>query len=452
MFANKNILKEVSGIFTGNIAAIFLGFLSGVVLSRVLGPELKGVYTTLLVVPGIISSIIMFGSRPSVIYHAGKKIFSNEQIISAVFFLWLTSSIVGVVLFLTAYWFILDKVYSILMIVLVIFYIPVKLFIAHSGSIFLANLKFRKANMLKWLTSLLTLITIFIFVYIFRLSVTGAIVGLTLASVIVLVITAVIISKDYGFKIHYNKNIISKIFKMGIVYALALFVIQLNFRADILVLNLLSTKEEIGVYSVGVSVAEKLWQLPFAIGVVLISHSAATNNIPEMVKDVSRLLRLAFLIIFAASIVLYFISPWIMPLIYGKAFERSALVVQNILPGILFFVIVRIISSSMAGIGKPWIILLIFIPTLILNIILNFIWIPEYGCIGAAWATNVSYIIGSIVVLIAFARITKTQIWSVIRYNKEDFKFFKGIRERKKDGVSSITHDTENITQESNYE
>ena len=443
MFANKTILKEVSGIFTGNIAAIFFGFLSGVILSRVLGPELKGIYTSLLVVPGIISSIIMFGSRPSVIYHAGKKIFNNEQIISAIFFLWLTSSLVGIVLFLAAYWFILDKVYSVLMILLVMLYIPVKLFITHSGSIFLANLKFRKANMLKWLTALLTLITIFLFVYVFRLSVTGAIIGLMLASVIVLIITIVIISKDYGFKIQYDKKIISKIFSMGIVYALALFVIQLNFRADILVLNLLSTKEEIGFYSVGVSVAEKLWQLPFAIGVVLVSRSAATKNIPEMVKDVSRLLRLAFLIILAASIILFFISPWIMPLIYGKAFERSALVVQNILPGILFFVIVRIISSSMAGIGKPWIILFIFIPALILNIILNFLWIPEYGCLGAAWATNVSYISGSIVVLIVFARITKTPVWSIIRYNKEDFLL---LRKRKKNDVAGITEDTEDIT------
>ncbi len=432
MFADKKILKEISGIFAGNIASLFFGFLTGIILSRVLGPELKGVYTTLMVVPGIISSFIMFGSRPSVIYHTGKKIFSGEQVISAVFFLWIISCITGIILFLAAYWLILDKVYTLLMIALVILYIPIKLVITHSGSIFLANLQFRKANMLKWLTSLLTVVMVFIFVFIFRLSITGAIFGLITASAIVLIITVVLIGKESGLKIHYDKKVISQIFSMGIVYALALFVVQLNFRIDILILNILSTKEEIGVYSVGVSVAEKLWLLPFAIGVVLVSRSAAAENVPEMTKDVSRLLRLAFLIILAASVILYFVSPWLIPLIYGKAFTRSTLVVQNILPGILFFVVVRIISSCLAGIGKPWIILYIFIPALAINIILNYLWIPAYGCLGAAWATNVSYTAGALAVLFAFSRITKTSLWSIIRYSKEDFMFMRTIREFKK--------------------
>ena len=450
MFANKNIFKEIAGIFTGNIAAVFFGFLSGIILSRVLGPELKGVYSTLIVIPGIISSVIMLGSRPSVIYHTGKKLMTNQQIVSATFFLWMTSSIIGIIVFIGAYWLLLDKVYTTLMILLVILYIPAKLVITHSGSIFLANLKFKKANMMKWLTALLTLITIFIFVFVLRLSVTGALLALYSATFTVMAIAIVTIAKDYGIKIRFDSHVIKQIYKMGLIYALALFIIQLNYRIDILILNLLSSKEEIGIYTVGVSVAEKLLQLPVAIGIVLISRSAATINLPAMVKDTSRLLRLSFLIILIASVILFLIVPWIVPLIYGSAFARSAQVIQNILPGICFFVIVRILSSSIAGFGKPWVMLAIFIPTLILNIILNFLWIPDYGCIGSAWATNVSYISGSIAVLFVFSYITKTPVRAIIAYQREDFmfrKFYKEFKKRKKNARANIQDDQENLTE-----
>ncbi len=432
MLKSKNILTEITGVFTSNIASLIMGFATGIILSRVLGPELKGVYTALLVVPGIISSLIMLGSRPSAIFHIGKKLFTNQQVISAIFFLSLVSSLAGIMAFLCAYWLVLDNVYTIAVILLVVLYIPVKLITVHSGSIFLANQKFRKANLLKWLTALLTLITVFVFVYILKLSLTGAVLAMVLSAVIVFIIAIKMIGTDFGIKLHYDPKIISKIWSMGFIYALGIFIIQLNFRVDILLLNMLSTKHEIGIYSVGVSIAEKMWQLPAAIGVVLISRTASSTNLAEMAKDVGRLLRIAFLIMFVACLLLLFISPYIVPLVYGQAFARSGLIVQHILPGILFFVIVRIISSSLSGIGKPLIMVYIFIPTLILNIILNFLWIPGYGCLGAAWATNVSYIAGSLIILVVFARITKTSLWSIIRYERRDFQFLKNIKELRK--------------------
>jgi O-antigen/teichoic acid export membrane protein len=169
-----------------------------------------------------------------------------------------------------------------------------------------------------------------------------------------------------------------------------------------------------------------------AIGIVVISRSANTANMPELIQDVGRLLRLGFLLVLVASVVLYFIVPPAVPLLYGHAFSKSITVVQHIIPGIIFFVIVRILSSSLAGLGRPWVIIAIFLPALLLNVILNFLWIPAYGCLGAAWATNVSYIAGAMVLLFIYARITQTSVWSLIRYRREDFQILKNIREIRK--------------------
>ncbi|NVO01943.1 MAG: oligosaccharide flippase family protein [Bacteroidetes bacterium] len=436
MNSKKNILGEVAGVFSSNLATMIFGLGTGIILSRILGPEQKGIYTSLLVIPGIIASIATFGTRQSSIYHIGKKIFTNQQVISALFFLFLTSSVIGALLFF-AYMFFFNKgSYTELMIILAISYTPIKLLITYSGSVFLANIQFRKANMLKWLTALLTLIIVFFTVFILRMSIIGALLALIAASCIVLIIAIISIIKDHGIHIHFDKKVINTLFRMGIIYAIALLIIQLNFRIDILILDFLSNKKEIGFYSIGVSIAEKLWQIPMAIGIVVISRSAVTTNMPELIKDVGKLLRLGFLIVFIASIAIFFIVPYAIPLLYGNAFDRSVIVVQHILPGIIFFVIVRILSSSLAGLGKPWLIILIFLPALFINVGLNFLWIPKYGCLGAVWATNVSYILGSIVLLFAFAHITKTKVSSFILFQREDFHILrniKTIRKRKKE-------------------
>ncbi|MEI6853871.1 MAG: oligosaccharide flippase family protein [Bacteroidota bacterium] len=429
MKREKNILGEIAGVLTSNLATMIFGLGTGIILSRVLGPEQKGVYTSLLVIPGMIASIAAFGTRQSSIYHIGKKIFSNQQVISALFFLFLTSSSIGVLLFLAYHFFLGKGDYTSIMIVLAMLYLPIKLLITYSGSIFLSNLQFKKANMLKWLTALLTLITIFISVFVLRQSLTGALIALISATTIVLLISIFYIIKDHGIHIHFDKKVIMTLFNMGIIYALALFIIQLNYRVDIIILDFLSNKTEIGYYSIGVAVAEKLWQIPLAIGIVVMSRSASTTDMPLLIKEIGRLLRLGFLLVLIASVILFFIVPTVLPFLYGVAFTRSITVVQHIIPGIMFFVIVRVLSSSLAGLGKPWIIIAIFLPALILNVILNFLWIPIWGCIGAAWATNVSYFSGAVILLFAYARITKTPLSDLLLFRKEDFQIMKNIRD-----------------------
>jgi len=335
------------------------------------------------------------------------------------------------------------------MIILAMLYLPIKLLITYSGSIYLANVEFKKANMLRWLTSLLTFAGIFVSVFIFRMSIIGALIALISASLIVLIITIVHIAKQYGIKIHFDKKVIHSIFGMGIIYAVALFIIQLNYRVDILILQFLSDNKEIGYYSLGVSVSEQLLQIPMAIGIVVISRSANQSNMTELVKDVGRMLRLGFLVVVSASVVLFFLVPFAVPLIYGQAFSKSIMVVQQIIPGIIFFVIIRILCSSLAGLGKPWVIIFIFVPALLLNIILNFLWIPTYGCLGAAWATNVSYISGALVLLFIYARITKTPLVLFIMFKRDDFRIIHNIREiRKRKKQLKDTYEEPNSTDE----
>jgi O-antigen/teichoic acid export membrane protein len=80
--------------------------------------------------------------------------------------------------------------------------------------------------------------------------------------------------------------------------------------------------------------------------------------------------------------------------------------------------------------GKPQIAIYAFMPALVINFVLNLFLIPRYGGIGASWATNVSYAVGSIIFLIVYAKMVKMPVQEIFRYRKSDFYFFRNIRHR----------------------
>jgi Na+-driven multidrug efflux pump len=98
------------------------------------------------------------------------------------------------------------------------------------------------------------------------------------------------------------------------------------------------------------------------------------------------------------------------------------------------FVVVRILSGRFAGSGEPLLLIGLFVPTLIVNIILNLFWIPRYGGLGAAMATNVSYSLGAVGMLVMFSIRMHIPFLQIIMPLKSDFafvfKFFKRQRNR----------------------
>lgn len=63
----------------------------------------------------------------------------------------------------------------------------------------------------------------------------------------------------------------------------------------------------------------------------------------------------------------------------------------------------------------------------ILNIILNILWIPKFGILGAAWATAVSYSIAFIITVFIYDKISGNKFKDVIFFKKSDFLFYKNL-------------------------
>jgi O-antigen/teichoic acid export membrane protein len=426
--ARRSFLVDVTGVIFSRIVLIVAGLAISVILSRNLGPAGFGIYSAILVLPLIIVSFAQMGIRASSIFHIGRKHYESSEIVGSVIHLLAFTSLLAILVAWIGYRVLDDQSYTSLYIVLVLLSLPFRLAMAYFGGVFLGREQIRKSNFVNWFAEFLHLVAVVVFVWWLDWGISGALMSILAAHVAITAWALVVIYKDTGIRMKFRPEILKSLLAMGIVFAASFGIIQLNYRIDILLLQKLSSMEEVGYYSLGVSIAEKLWQLPLAIGVVLMSRTANADDQKAIDRMTARLVRVSLLASLGISIVLFIVSPYLVPAIWGETFRASVMTIQYILPGILFISIYRVLNSRLAGIGKPQVSIYVFAPALVLNVLLNLWWIPGFGAFGAVMATNVSYSLGTVAYIVLYSKIVGMPVAEIFKYQKNDFMFLFEIR------------------------
>ena len=245
---------------------------------------------------------------------------------------------------------------------------------------------------------------------------------ITLVSALLVVIYTSYITRKFGsLKPKYISGLPLKFIKLGFVYAIALFVLNLGYRIDVIIMERLSTVSEVGLYSIGVNVAEMLWLVPAAISTVNFARSAASADPRAYARKSALVLRITLWGALIPFLGLYILAPQIIPLIYGNSYLKSGYVVQAILPGIWIALIFKVLNSDLAGRGHPEAAFWVYGFALLVNISLNFWLIPTYGAVGAAWASSVSYTVGALIFANVYAKMSEISISELIVPNINDF-------------------------------
>ncbi len=432
--AKRTYLRDILSILGSNLTVTSCNLATGVILTRFLGAGGFGLYSSIIVVPIMVIGFTQLGIRRSAIYHIGNKLLPEDHIVSALFLLLLWTSALSIIICGLVYFFSESQPFDPLIIVLVLLTIPLLLTNVFAGGIFLGKEDIKRANIVNAGPTIMTLLLTILFVWGLKLSVLGAFSAIALANFIMFFITYRIIVVQFRYNItwKYHEGIMKSMIKLGLVNAIAIFIMQLNYRLDILMLKKLSTLEEVGFYSLAMQIAEQLWHIPYAIESIVLSRSANTNDDKFVHRTVASIFRVSLLIGLASGLLIFFVAPYLIPLVFGQAFVKSVAMIQVVLPGVLILVGFRILNSRLTGMGKPQIAIYTFMPALVINFILNLFLIPRFGGIGAAWSTNVSYAAGSIIFVIIYSRMVKMPLGDILRFRASDFYFFRDLRRRLK--------------------
>lgn len=422
----NNFLLDISSLFSSRILGLGISIIASILLTRLLGPENKGIITTILVIPGIIISFSDLGLRQAIIYFMGKKIFEDKKIFSTISFLFLITSLLSLLIAIVSF-FVGDyfNKYSLSLLIFPLLLIPIKLYQNYTSGVLYGKKKINNLSISNIISDIIYLFFVLIIYLIpknnqLQVALFAHVVSPLIASFYIFSI----IRKFGSLKPHIIPGLPWIFLKKGFIYAIALFILSLNYRVDIIILERLTSPYEVGIYSVGVNIADLLWLLPTALTAVNFSYSANATDPMEYAKKTAKILRISLWIGILPALLLFFLAPFFIPFFYGQEFQSSGTVVQAILPGVWMTLIFKILNSDLAGRGIPQAALWVYLFAVILNIILNIWWDPIFGAKGAAWASTVSYSVGAIIFLFTYSRISNVSISDLIIIQKKDIYGF----------------------------
>lgn len=179
--------------------------------------------------------------------------------------------------------------------------------------------------------------------------------------------------------------------------------VMIYMRIDQIMIKTLISPAAVGIYVAAVKLAEVWYVIPVAICSALFPAvlNAKKGSTSRYLRRVQLLYDLMTWLAVAIAIPIYLLSPWICMILYGDQYTGSATVLAiNIWACIPVFLGVASSRYLVAENATK----LVFARSLlgaILNVILNLLWIPDYGIIGAAWATVISYTVSVFALIVS---------------------------------------------------
>lgn len=415
-------LKDLSSVGISKFAIIAFGIGRSIITARWLGPETNGIIAALAVYPSLFMTFGSLGISQSATHFIGKGIFSEQSIKSSIAQIWIFTTFLSVLISYFLIYYFNNSGHDLLLIFLAVVPIPFTLFNTYNSGIFLGKNQIHIYNKINWVPTLIIFLLIILLVVIIPLGIIGAMLAAIAGPIFMFLILLFKNDFIYSFKIKFDWVIIQSLLSLGIIYAFALLIINLNYKADIILLDKLSSPFELGIYAKGVSVTEYLWQIPMLLSTIIFSRSAVAKNGLLFSRKVAQLMRLSIIIIGIGCITLILMSKYVILIMFGIEFIKSTEVLQFLMPGVLLLTIFKVLNMDLAGKGKPWISMKAMIPAVIINIILNFLFIPAYGANGSAISSTISYSMATILFLHFYSKEVQIPIKEILHFSKADFQ------------------------------
>lgn len=419
----SSFIADVASLMTSRVAVMGISFFSGIIMARQLGPDNKGVVTALLVIPSLIQLFAELGLRQSTVYYLGKRIFDDQAVISTVSFLILLISCGGTALVTASYVLSgLPDRYGWDVTTIPLLLLPCSLVISYGSGILMAKQQIRSIAIISVLEPLVILCLYGILLVLSIFTIKSVLWVMVIAAAAAALYTITLVLPYGSIRPRYIAGIPVQFIKKGFVYALALFIINLGYRIDILLLERMTSAREVGIYAVGVGLAQLLWLPTSALATVNFARGAAANDANKQAQKTALMMRYSLWGSLAPCVMLYFAAPWLILLIYGDAYAGSGAVVQAILLGVWSDLIFKLLNSDLAGRGIPQAALWVSGFALVINVALNVMWIPAFGGVGAAWASSVSYTIGALIFAWTYAKISNLNPWDLLIPRKTELR------------------------------
>ncbi len=387
-------LKNTSWLFGEKILRMVVGLFIGVWIARYLGPEQFGLLNYSLAIITFASIFVYLGLSGILVHELVDTPEENEKVLGTAFFMKMIGSVVAYIV-LIVFAFSTTEFNSVnfwLLIVmgLGLFLQPVDVINSFNESQVLAKYSVKAKS---YAFIVFTIVKILLILSGSSLLLFGAIQPLELLLGTTLLFYYFYKQgysvRKWRFNLSKSKQLIGRSWKL----ILSFVFVTIYLKIDQVMLAWLIDEREVGIYAVAATLSEAWYFVPTAIVASLFPAliKKKKNNFEIYQQHLQKLYDLLFLIALVIAILVSIFANTIILTLYGEAYVQSSIVlVVHIWAGI--FIFMRTLFSKWI-IMEDLLVLSLYTQGFggLLNIGLNLLLIPQYGAVGAAIATLVSY-------------------------------------------------------------
>lgn len=405
---NSNLRRIIANIFwlmADNVLRMGVGLIVGVWVARYLGPQQFGLLNYSVALIGLFSVIAKLGLDNIVIRDLVRNIASEQEILGTTFSLKLAGGVISFLLAIGTLFFIrTDDPQSLWIAGIIALGLIFQIFdvidfwfqsqLQSKYIVYAKNGAYILANAVKILLIQAKAPLIFFAV-------------ITLGEVAFSAIGLVIVYRLAGYLFKtwkFNFPLARDLLKESWPNILASFSIAIYMRVDQLMLGSMVGDKAVGIYSVGVRLAEIWYFVPIAISsslnpAIIQSKQDGEEN---YYRRIQKVLNLLVVLGYAVGIGTVFFAKPAITLLYGSEYiDASSTLAIYVWTGVFVSLgLIRGYWITIEGMLRFG-----FITTLLgasMNVLLNFFLIPRYGGTGAAIATVTSYAYSDYLILLIY--------------------------------------------------
>jgi O-antigen/teichoic acid export membrane protein len=402
-------MKDVQWSFISLATASLSHLLLRIILGRELGPDGLGIYTLVFTIYIFGMQFAAFGIGAALtkyiaeFYDELDKI--KEFISSGIVGSFVTGFLIGIILFffsgiIAINFFHISEMQVLLQITAMCF--P---FIAIHKSIIGALNGFRNMKAYAFLTIALNafvlIASIFMAIYL-NLGVLGAVLGFVIPTVVIGLISVFFVRSYFTIPdvpVLQNK-ILKDVLVFGFYVVLGNSIGYIYTHIDSVMIGYYLDETEVGYYAVSSIFIQGITLIPSAIQRVtspMIAKSYAKKEYDSIVKLLKGVIAKVFLLSSLCSLFLLLFGKELIILLFEDVFLPAYMPLLILLIGYTVYSMFMSMGTFYASIGHVQLSYKIALFSAILSIMMNIIFIPRYGIIGAAMATSLSLIVLTIV-------------------------------------------------------
>jgi O-antigen/teichoic acid export membrane protein len=413
--APSSLMRDAATTVVTRFGLAILIFATDIVLARLLGPAAKGRFSLVLLYSQLAALILGWGMDQAIAVVSGRgRLEARQAMANAI--IW-TVVVGGFGVVLSAWLYGLGHpgppdgplvallpnlsakqfIYSAVA-------IPGELFFAVGLNAFLGRRLVVSYSWVRLFRRLILLILIVAMAALARLSLDITLI-LNLVALALTAVLSLAIARSNGFlSLRPSWTILREELRFGSRAVFGSLAERLQFRADSFIVNAMLGVTATGIYSVTGGLAETLWYIPNALGIVMFSRAVDPDADAGAVA--SALTRMTIAVVTVTAVPLLLFGPYLVRLVYGPQFADAGVALRFVLPGVIAYSVVAVLTRYVTGGGRPGTATLIMALGLATNIAANLYLVPRMGINGAALSSSISYGLTSILTLVIFIRLS----------------------------------------------